>query len=108
MTNPRENPVPQVTIRDIEHLAWATRKKVVDEEPVIDGYRWGLGRDIITHGYDYEIERPFAIYINWGYRNSMVLEEVDEQAESLATKREEERRLAELEREAQRHLGEGI
>jgi hypothetical protein len=28
MTNPRENPVPQVTIRDIEHLAWAMRKKV--------------------------------------------------------------------------------
>jgi len=35
MTNPRENQLPQVTIRDIEHLAWATRKKVVDEEPVI-------------------------------------------------------------------------
>lgn len=27
-----EDPRPQVTMRDIEHLSWATKKKIVDEE----------------------------------------------------------------------------
>jgi hypothetical protein len=76
--------------------------------PIVDGYRWGLGCEIISHGMKRELEKPLAFYINWGDRNIMILQEVDEEAERLAARREEERLERERQEEIQRHLGEGI
>lgn len=103
-----------------EDIGWGRVKVVLDESelyrvsmfeetiPRIDGFRWGLGRKLITHRYEYKLEQPLAFYVNWGDRNFLVLEEVDEEAEALTARREEERLRLEREKEIERHLGEGI
>ncbi|HUV53028.1 MAG TPA: hypothetical protein VMW64_08145 [Dehalococcoidia bacterium] len=76
--------------------------------PIVDGYRWGLGCNIISHGCKRELEKPLAFYVNWGDRHAMILEEVDEEAEQQAAIWEAERLRIEQEKEINRHLGEGI
>ena len=76
--------------------------------PIVDGYRWGLGLEIISHGCKHELEMPLAFYISWGSRCDKILEEVDEEAERLAAIREAERVRMEQEKEIARHMGEGI
>lgn len=76
--------------------------------PKVDGYRWGLGLEIISHGCKRELEKPLAFYITWGSRYDKILEEVDEEAERLAAIREAERARREQEEEIARRMGEGI
>lgn len=72
--------------------------------PFLDGEYFRF----ITHGYKEELDRPLAFFINWGDRNTMVMEEVDPEADRLAAVREEERLKKEQEEETARHAGEGI
>ncbi|MBA7594297.1 hypothetical protein ES703_01238 [subsurface metagenome] len=76
--------------------------------PIVDGYRWGLGSEIISHGCRRELEKPLAFFITWGARHDMILDEVDEEAERLAAIREAERLRMEEQKEIARHMGEGI
>lgn len=76
--------------------------------PIVDGYRWGLGYEIISHGCKRELEKPLAFYISWGSRYDKILEEIDEEAERLAAIREAERARREQEEEIVRRMGEGI
>ncbi len=77
---------------------------------IIDGYRWGLGGELIKHeSYDnIKYVKPLAFYIHWGDRNTLVLSEVNEQAEILKAKLEEERRRQAEREEIEKHFGEGI
>lgn len=86
------------------------RLKFHDKRPIIDGYEWGMGSQLISHYHNnhHHLEQPLAFFVNWGDRKLMTLEEFDEQAELLAAKREEERQRLEREKEIERHLGEGI
>lgn len=77
----------------------------------IDGYRWGIASELISHQYYGEpriYDNPLAFYINWGERFTFVLEEVDDQAELLVARREQERLEQEHQRETEKHFGEGI
>ena len=78
------------------------------EIPLIDGYRWGMGLEIIMHGSRRILENPLAFYVTWGTRFEHVLEEVDAEADRLAAVREAQRLLDEQEKEIARHIGEGI
>lgn len=103
-----DNELTRVTFVREQTRYYGDDEPTVYLSPRVDGYRWGLGNEIISHGCKRELERPLAFYINWGDRNEFLLEEVDEEAERLAAKREEERLRIEREREISRHIGEGI
>jgi len=109
-----------------EDVGWGRVKVVLDEAelrrvtfaeatynlgkwPMVDGYLYG-GLEIINHQhYDHRVaEDPLTFYVNWGSRHKLVLHEVDEEAEALAAKREQERLEVERQAEVSRHLGEGI
>ena len=79
------------------------------EKPIVDGFGYG-GINIVSHlNYDrIVVEDPLAFYINWGDRNRFILDEVDEEAEALAAKREQERLERKREEEIRKHFGEGI
>lgn len=85
-------------------------------EPVIDGFRWGLGRHLHSHGrwneeakdHDWTLDTPVGFEILWGDRNRFELEEMDEATEQRLALAEEERRRRAEEEEARRHMGEGI
>ncbi len=74
--------------------------------PIVDGCRWGLGSEIISHGCKRELEKPLAFFITWGRRHDMILDEVDEEAEQLALKHEVEQFLREREKGIASLIGE--
>jgi hypothetical protein len=59
--------------------------------PVIDGFKWGLGNDLLRRGYEGELVQPLCFHINWGDHNKYFLEKWSPEAEMLARKRLEEK-----------------
>jgi hypothetical protein len=81
--------------------------------PTVDGERFGMSSHLITHGCylddpKFKLEEPIAICINWGERNELIIEEVNEAAERLKAQCEEERLQIERDKEIAKHIGEGI
>jgi hypothetical protein len=106
-------------------IGWARIKVVLDESEaprvsfadnghrynaLVDGYEWGLGRELILHDRygDVKYERPYAIYVHWGDREKLFLEEVNEETERLAAEAERRREEEAQRKESEKHFGEGI
>jgi hypothetical protein len=80
-------------------------------EAYVDGDLYGLARHLIDRDSYREgryYPEPLAIRVNWGDRDKLVLVEVDPEADRREAQAEAERQRIEQEKEAARHLGEGI